>query len=246
MVTAAGLQALPLAAHAGAETMLHAAGSVRPTLSLTVPATVQTLTRIDVAVRTAPRVAVRLRAQFAGQTYTAVQRTGAHGRAGFDYGVPFSAQPGVARITVRAAVRGHRLSATKQVQIEPFVPDIRVDHFLTLRQTPAGWVPAAEAHTGEIVRLEAFYAVRELAGYWAAPCVSGTAQVLRGSEVLLTLPVQCPASQPTNSLPYVSADIPLTDAMGTGSLTVQVDLSSDEGVFGVARGQASTVLSVVP
>lgn len=245
-IVTAGLQLPLLPGRAEAHRAARPASSTKPKLSLVVPSAAQTLTAVKVVVRTAPRATVHLRMHFAGQTHRAVLFTGARGWARLFYGIPFSAQPGTASIRARTTVRGHRLSATRTIQVEPFVPDVRIDHIATLQQTASGWVPVTEVHAETVIRLEAFYAVRELAGYWAPPCVSGTVQLQNGSDLLVTVPRQCPASQPANSLPYVYADVPLTGGVGIGSLTAQFDLSSDEGMYGVARGQATASLPVVP
>lgn len=238
------LSVAPLGAPAVTHAALHASVAVKPKLSLTVPPTAQTQTLIRAVVRTVPRIAVHLRATFAGETFRATQYTGIHGWTRFIYDVPFSAHPGTAKITVRAAVRGSKSSVTKRVLISPFVPVVKAGPIQVLEQTSGGWVPASHIRAGETVRLVAPYTVTEVAGTFAPPCVSGTLELGRGGNVLATLPTHCPVPQPANSLPYVYSDITMTPDIGVGSLTALFSLSYDEGMYGIAYGQTSAVVTV--
>jgi hypothetical protein len=215
-------------------------------LSIRVPTAAETETNMLVLVRSAPRVLITLHTRLAGQTSTLVRRTGKHGRAVFTYFVPFTTHAGTLRLTARTVVAGHVLTASSIVQVQPFVPSISISTMQMLHQVNDGWTPTAAVHVGEQVRVTATYGVGELAGNFFPSCVQGTVRVAQAGTTLLSAPIRCPAIQPSDSVPYVYVNLPVTAGFRLGPLDVTFDLSYDEGKYGIAHGSRSTSFSVVP
>lgn len=172
-----------------------------PKLSPIGPNRVDAGTTLVVVVQTAPQVVARLHVRFEGQINRQRRRTGKHGRAVFAYAVPLTVRDGKVRLTADAVLHGHRLSVTKHVVVRPFVPTVGIAGVQVLQSAAAGWVPATQVRLGEAVRFVATYGVTEPAGDFFPPCVSGSLRILKDGATLVTAPVQCPPTQPSNGLP---------------------------------------------
>jgi hypothetical protein len=221
-----------------------ASAATRSPIALSAPASAEAEQVVPIAVRTAARVTVTLHAAWPGGTSTQHVRTGRHGRATLFYDTPFSAHPYVDRLRITARVAGHMRSRRTSIAVHPFEPEMAVRTIQVLRLEGGSWATESTVAAGDSVRITVAFAVLELAGWYAAPCARGTVTLTSGQTVVASLPLQCSASTSAVGAPVVYADWTVPSTVSAGTLHVTIDLSYDEGRYGIARGEGATSIDV--
>jgi hypothetical protein len=177
--------------------------AARPPIAVNAPSSAESEQVVPIAVRTSVSVTVTLRAAWAGGTSTQKARTDDHGRTTLFYDTPFSAQPYVDRLTLTARVGGNLRSKQTSIAVHPFKPEMAVSTIQILRLESGSWATASTVSAGDSVRITAAFAVLELAGWYFAPCASGTVTLTSGPTIVATLPVQCSMGTSPSGEPFV-------------------------------------------